>query len=457
MHSRLWAALSRLRAGGLQYGLRGRSILIDMFAKDGGRRVSSNSLWMMFSSLIRIPFSLLTTVVLANHLPVADLGLFAYGKTVLTAAFPLAMLAHAQLLSPLYVQRKRLSLHLFQHAWLMNSFASLGLWLLLALVFNGRYPGDRQTVFQFMLLSFVFNEWIHLTTTWYQARTQTRQVVRWHLLIFLAWNVWMLAAAYFAWPLDYVVYGFVAQTLATGLSGLLCMYADVGARLWAAQWRPKIFRSLWFKSVPLVCGSLLLFVAQKMDKLVVESVLGLSALGVYAVAGTGVDLLVSLPHLIAGVAAPKLIFVHAKAEHAVRGLQRLTRALVWGMVPLVSFGALLAPIGLPWVLKPHLWPAIEVFVILIPLSVISVFEAGMLQLALHLKNTRFVVVKSGVLALAVGSGTWVAASVFGELKAVAWSMLLVSSLACVVTNLWAQPFREAFIKQCRACMGRPID
>jgi len=143
--------------------------------------------------------------------------------------------------------------------------------------------------------------------------------------------------------------------LETTLTTTLLVAAYRRGRHGFADWRwdPTLARRLLRESWPLVVATAASVVCIRIDQVILRTVVGTTETGVYSAAARIMEILHSLPLMLAASLSPGLIAARARSaedyEQRVRRLFQLAAGSAWG----AALGcALLAPLVIPWVFGP---------------------------------------------------------------------------------------------------------
>jgi O-antigen/teichoic acid export membrane protein len=303
------------------------------------RRTARGATWALVDAWGRQLTQLVVFIFLARLLQPADFGLVALAMVFVI----LASLFVDQGLGDAIVQRRELTpLHIDTAFWaalalgVTLTIAGVGLAIPIATLLG---EPDLQPVLQALSLIFTLTAFNAIPMGILRRELRFRSLALRTLFSIIGGGVAGIAMAY----LGYGVWALVGQQLVTAVLSVVALWA-------ASPWRPSMrfsrrhFRELFGFGAHIVGGDLLLYVQRYSDNLLIGTVLGTIALGVYAV---GYRIMDAGNHVLIGlarkVAFPTLSRLQAEPERLKRAYIRMARVTGTALVPVYVGLALTAP------------------------------------------------------------------------------------------------------------------
>lgn len=421
------------------------NLLKGLFDQENKTRISTNVFWLLVSNFVRMPFGFISNILLANYLSTEILGVWSYGRTLVVILLPLAMLAPDHILCRELSKNKDQSVSILSHAILLKLLGS-SLALSVGIVFaTWNFDDTYSQYISAILLTLVFTEISGAFSSWFRSQTDSTRYLQLEVVVYLIWHAFVFLSVTLEFSFAAIVAGHIVQTALIVGVGYFLYRAKVG-KLALFAWDKKYFRLFAKNSFPLALSTSLFFLAQKGDKLVVESNLNLESLGIYSVASVCIDIIAAIPFFVAGAAAPKLIFKYSNLKDRLNGVRRISTALLLGCSVLCLGTGLIAPFFLELVLEERLFKSINILLILLPIGVLNAFEGVIYHYLIALSRFDLLIVKSGMTALAVAIGSYIG-STYGDIQGAAWGTLIGTYSAVLSVNMVIPTLRQAFLHQ----------
>ncbi|MDQ2855166.1 MAG: lipopolysaccharide biosynthesis protein [Acidobacteriota bacterium] len=394
-----------------------------------GRKVTHAVSWLAVAQVAQRATTLVVTAILARRLLPADFGLIAL--TLLTVTF----ISYFQDmgLSAALVQRPNLEKDHLNTAFWVNVGGGLVLGLLgvaLSPLISTLFREDRLTkIVMVMMITLPINGlgWASHSLLQRRLTFKTIAVVEW-LSMFLS-GVGAITLAL----LGAGVWALVAQNIISSV-------VSASGRLFAARWLPgfsfskQSFRELFSFSSGALGYFLVNHGMRNLDKAIIGSVLGATALGFYSIAYN----LILMPgmticSLVGRVMFPALSSLQHDLVRFRRAYLRMARTVAFATFPLIIGLAATAKMFITTIYSDRWAPSVPIVQILV---IIGFFEAIAIwgAAAWALGNTRMslicAIISLCVMSIAFGIG------VHWGLPGVAWAYVITSPIVFLLPHLW---------------------
>lgn len=355
------------------------------------RKLVSNSGWLLADQIIRLGLGALLSIWIARELGPSQLGLYSYCTALVALAAPIAVWGMDSLLVRDLVRMPADSSAILFNAGVMRAFAgliSLTAAVLLALLIRA---GDSEvTRLTAIAAAGALFQSITVLEFWFQAKLRVWQVV-------LARNVAFLAAATLrVWCLltgGDLVWLCLAAVLDAGTFGIVLWQiyrrqSDTGQVRAHLDW--LLVRKYFREGRILVLTGLLIAVCIRVDRVIIGSLLGNHAVGIYSVVVQLCEIFYVVPTAIMAALYPSFVkSFHSDPLSYERRLIQLMRVFfVAGLVVACACQWLAEPlVGLMFSQNYQaVIPVLKVYVFMLPLVFMGVAFSHRYVL---LENTRY--------------------------------------------------------------------
>lgn len=343
-----------------------------LWAHGGFRRYFKNTSWMFFGQFVAMAASFLVSVFLARYLGPQGFGLLNYVISFSVIFTFLAGMGVDSVINRAMVRDPEASGRYLGAGFLIKMLGSVACLALIFLVtLSVGMDSYTRSLIMLFALSFLFQSFF-VIAVFFQARVQSKA----NSLALIMYNAVSVAVKIMLIIIGADVVWFVAAyALDSAISAFFyfLMYRLNGFRVssWKFEW--PVIRSVLSDSWPLMFSSLAVAVYMKIDQVMIGSMIGDFAVGIYAAAAKLSEVWYFIPTIICASLFPAIVNAQ-KSDRAVfiSRMKRLYSLMFWPALilavavslfssPLISvfFGAQYAASSA--VLSIHSWSAIGFF------------------------------------------------------------------------------------------------
>ncbi len=255
---------------------------------------------------------------------------------------------------------------------------------------------------------------------------------------------------------DYGVWSLVGQQLAAAVVSVLALWT-------VSPWRPGFhfatedFRSLFGFGINVVAGDVLNFLSRNMDNLLIGAVLGVTPLGLYAVAyrilDTSQQLLVNFARRLA---FPVFSRLQGDLDRLRRGYGRVTRDVSAVILPGYIGLALVAPEAIVVIFGPQ-WkesgPVASILFLIGPVLTVQMFAGALLNGVGHPEVTFRIRLITTIFNV---TGFFIAVFFFREIVAVAAAYVIRGYLLLPLIMYWVAKYAKVDVRAQFAGLRGPV-
>jgi len=293
--------------------------------KELRRRVDRNTGWLITDRLLRIPVSILLSVLMVRYLGPAESGLWNYALAFASVFGILAGLAQEQVIVHRLVTVPDRQGEILGSSFLLKfagGLVSVPLSLVFCLLWG---PSDPLSPVLVTLASvgFLFGS-LTVLDCWFQAELLSRVPVFWKNVSFVLFSAVKFALLFFRFPLVFFALANLGELfLGFVLVGRSFIRRGISLRLWKAD--REITRSILLEGLPLFASSFAIVVYTRIDVVMLGMALGDATVGIYSAAVRLGEAWCFIPSALAASALPVLSAL--KNESRVNYVAELSRVI----------------------------------------------------------------------------------------------------------------------------------
>ncbi len=342
-------------------------------SRQGLRKYLANTSWLIAERIFRMVVMLFVGIYIARYLGPENFGLLSYALSFSGLFLALATLGlDGLLVRELVKQPKQRNTLLGTAFWLKLGGTAI-MWIMIAATVP-MMGHDTQTnaLIAICALAAVFQAFNVIDFN-FQAEVKSKYVVHAQLIqLGISSTVKLVFIAIEA-PLAWFAWAFCLDALLLA-SGLLVMYWSKSGNPLYWNWRLRIAAKLLRNCWPLILSGVVISIYMKIDQVMINSIMGAEAVGVYAAAVRLSEAWYFIPVVITSSVFPAII--NSKLQDEIRYYQQLKKLynlMVWLAVTIALPTSIFAPwiiemlygaeyAGAASVLAIHVWAGVFVFI-----------------------------------------------------------------------------------------------
>lgn len=275
--------------------------------RPGLQRILDNLGWLLFDRILRVLVGMVVTVSMARYLGPEQFGIVSYALA-LTALFGMiALLGLTNVVVHELVENPRIAgTTLGSSCALMAVGGFVGYLALVACVLLTRADDEIAKLASFVIGASILFRCFEIGYYWFESQIQSKYVVRAQAVVFLLASGVKLALIGIGAPLIAFILVLAAQAAATPLVATL-VFQIMGPGVRSLQFELERARELFRASWPMLMSGVAMMVYMKIDQLMIASIWGDAAVGVYSASVTVSEATYILAVIVTATAYPAIL------------------------------------------------------------------------------------------------------------------------------------------------------
>jgi polysaccharide transporter, PST family len=333
-----------------------------------------NLLWLIGDKIIRQGFNFLLTAWIARHLGVESFGVWNYAIAFVALFSFTSTLGLYNLLIRDFIKFPERVNELLGSAFVIKFLGGI-LTVILSYVsirLLSQDSGVSQTLIAITALGYVAQS-LDVIDFFFQSRLQARLIAYARTLSFMMFGSIKIFLIMHQGVLIQFVWVQTGELFFAGILLLISFHKYFGSIL---KWKAdiKLVKSLIIQSLPIIFSEIAILVYMRTDQVMIGSMLGDSALGIYSAAVKLSEIWYFIPGIICSSFFPAIIKAHGENDFIYRiKLQRLYDVLIWVAILLSIFMSIFSALFINTVygkdfanaapiLVVHIWSGVFVFI-----------------------------------------------------------------------------------------------
>jgi PST family polysaccharide transporter len=311
--------------------------------RPGLMRILHNFSWLLVDRVIRVFLGMVVTVLMARYLGPEQFGIISYALAITGLCGMVALLGLNQVVVHDLVQNPSTAgITLGSARGLMAVGGLVAYTSLVVAVLLTRSEDSFAKLASFAIGASVLFRFLDFGRYWFESQVQSKYVVLAQLAVFFGASLAKVVLIVLDAPLSAFILVVTAQAVATPVATSLVFWsrAEVGTSL---RFDAERARALLSASWPLLLAGFAMMVNMKIDQLMIASMLGDQAVGVYSAAVSVSEATYALAVIITATTYPAVLAARAEGEEVYRArFQQLFDLIVVLAVAIavpVTFGA----------------------------------------------------------------------------------------------------------------------
>lgn len=298
----------------------------------GFRRYAANTGWMMGERVLRLLAGVFVYVWVARYLGPADFGRLNYAQSIVVLLGPIASLGLDSVVFKRLVNAEEESMVLLASSFFMKMIGSLCLLVfavLLAFALDAEEGVD--SLMMVIAVGAVFQTF-NVLEFYYQARTQGRTVAIVNTAALMIGSIARISFILLKLPLIWFGLSIAFDSLLIAFFYLLVVRVDRPFKRPSTEAliNPALMRSLLKEALPLMLSSFVILVYLRIDQIMIQSMIGSSAVGEYAAAARISEAWYFVPMVIGTSLFPAILRARSISDQLYRlRLRRLYALMAW--------------------------------------------------------------------------------------------------------------------------------
>lgn len=345
----------------------------ELASRQGLRKYAVNTSWLLAERILRMLVLLFVGVYIARYLGPQDFGLLSYALSFAGLFLALATLGLDTLLVRELVRAPERRDELLGTAFLLKLGGALVMWLAIAAVAPLAGHDTRTNILVAVVALAAVFQAFNVIDFNYQAEVKSRYVVHAQLLQLLVSSTVKLGFIAIGAPLLWFAWAICLDGLLLAASlGIVYLRKTGNPFHW--KWKTATARILLQHSWPLILSGMVISVYMKIDQVMLKTILGTEAVGIYAAAVKLSEAWYFIPMVITSSVFPAIISSRAEDKNRYhQQMKKLYSLMIWMAM------AIALPISLvsPWIIETlygaaykdaaavltiHIWAGVFVFI-----------------------------------------------------------------------------------------------
>ncbi|WP_099239446.1 flippase [Synechococcus sp. BDU 130192] len=271
------------------------------------KAILSNISWLSFEYAVRMIIGFFMSAWMARYLGAAQLGTLNYAGAIIVLLHPLSKLGLDTLVIRSLVnfpqEKNKILGTVFWLKLVISSIISLGLIATGVYLFLGTDNTEFSLIFLILSSSILFQAF-EVVNFWFSAQVQSKYIVAIKILVFIVVTLSKVALLILQVPLIYFAWIIFGEA-ALEASGFVLVY-QLKKCPFKLEWNTEIAKSLLHESWPLILSGLSIILYMKTDLVMLGSIVGEEAVGIYSSATKISEIWYFIPNIIIASVSPSI-------------------------------------------------------------------------------------------------------------------------------------------------------
>ncbi|AMA10015.1 flippase [Picosynechococcus sp. PCC 73109] len=271
------------------------------------KAILSNISWLSFEYAVRMIIGFFMSAWMARYLGAAQLGTLNYAGAIIILLHPLSKLGLDTLVIRSLVnfpqEKNKILGTVFWLKLVISSIISLGLIATGVYLFLRTDNTEFSLIFLILSSSILFQAF-EVVNFWFSAQVQSKYIVAIKILVFIVVTLSKVALLILQVPLIYFAWIIFGEA-ALEASGFVLVY-QLKKCPFKLEWNTEIAKSLLHESWPLILSGLSIILYMKTDLVMLGSIVGEEAVGIYSSATKISEIWYFIPNIIIASVSPSI-------------------------------------------------------------------------------------------------------------------------------------------------------